>query len=220
MSRLSAITTGSCFLCISLTALAQGPTGVQVGKNLPGSFQPYNINAAIPLAEEPEDPKADGPKRPKYTSKGKFHCLVTEYDLDPVVMLVARGLEDNAALGDLLTKLDAALDRNKLNRLRCFVVFQADDLNVVEDDEKRNEMSKKLEKLVLDAKLTRVVVTLAGKDDLAKYKLEPKALTAILYNRLRVEAIHPIDKDKLDVIASPEVKAILTDVGKKLGATR
>ena len=214
---------GSCFLLIGLAVSADEPSGAEKGKNLPGSFQPYNVNAVAPLAEEPEpDPKDKGEKKAKYTSKGKFHCLVTEYDLDPVVMLVARGLEDSAGFRDLLTKLDAALDRNKIARLRCFVVFQDPDLdNVITKDDKRDEAVKRLDKLVADAKLTRVVVSLAGKDDLAKYKLDPTtALTAILYKKLRVEAIHKVGKEKLDTVGGPEVKAILTDIGTKIGATR
>jgi hypothetical protein len=223
MSRFVALAAGCCFLSTAFVLCAEEPAGVEVGKNLPGTFQPYNVNSSIPLTEEPEeDPKGKGPKQPKYTGKGKFHCLVTEYDLDPVVMLVARGLEENAAFRDLLTKLDAALDRNKVARLRCFVVFQDDALtDVITQDDKRDEIAKKLDKLVLDAKLKNVVVCLAGKDDLAKYKLDPTtALTAVLYKKLRVEAIHKVGVDKIDVASGPEVKAILTEVGTKLGAAR
>ena len=229
MSRLASLTAGSCSLLIALTVSAQELTGVEVGKNLPGSFQPYNINVAVPLSVEPEpDPKDKGEKRAKYTSKGKFHCLVSEYDLDPVLMLVARGLEDSDGLEDslgfrdLLTKLDAALDKNKIARLRCFVVFQKDDLeDVITKDDKRDEAVKKLDELVAATKLAHVVVSLAGKDDLAKYKLDPTvALTAILYKKLRVEAIHKVGKEKLDAADGPEVKAILSDVGTKLGAAR
>ena len=223
MSRLAVLLSGSAFLLVALAVTAEEPTGVETGKNLPGSFQPYNVNAAVPLSEEPEpDPKDKGEKRPKYTSKGKFHCLVSEYDLDPVVMLVARGVEDSAGFRDLLTKLDAALDKNKIARLRCFVVFQKDDLeDVITKDDKRDEAVKKLDELVAATKLAHVVVSLAGKDDLAKYKLDPTvALTAILYKKLRVEAIHKVGKEKLDAADGPEVKAILSDVGTKLGAAR
>ena len=223
MSRFATLLAGCCLLAISLVAPAEEPAGAEVGKNLPGTFQPYNVNVAIPLTEEPEaEPKEKGAKATKYTSKDKFHCLVTEYDLDPVVMLVASGLEDNAGFRDLLTKLDAALDRNKLARLRCFVVFQDAALtDVTTQDDKRDEIVKKLDKLVLDAKLKNVVVTLAGKDDLAKYKLDPAtALTAILYKNLRVEAMHKVGLDKLEAADGPEAKAILADVGAKLGAKR
>ena len=103
MSRFAVLMAGSVFLLIALAVTAEEPTGIEVGKNLPGSFQPYNVNVAVPLAEEPEpDPKDKGEKRPKYTSKGKFHCLVSEYDLDPVVMLVARGLDIEGLTAPLL----------------------------------------------------------------------------------------------------------------------
>ena len=223
MSRFAALLAGCCLLATDLVVPAQEPGGAEVGKNIAGTFQPFNVNVAIPLNEEPEaEPKDKGPKQAKYTSKGKFHCLVTEYDLDPVVMLVARGLEDNAAFRDLLTKLDAALDRNKIARLRCFVVFQDAALaDVVTEDDKRDEMVKKLDKLVLDAKLKNVVVTLAGKDDLARYKLDPAtALTAVLYKKLRVEAVRKVGLDKLEAADGPDAKAILAEVGTKLGATR
>jgi hypothetical protein len=223
MSRFAALLAGCCLLATALVVPAQEPGGAEVGKNIPGTFQPYNVNAATPLNEEPEaEPKDKGPKQARYTSKGKFHCPVTEYDLDPVVMLVARGLEDNAAFRDLLTKLDAALDRNKIARLRCFVVFQDPALaDVVTEDDKRDEIVKKLDKLVLDAKLKNVVVTLAGKDDLARYKLDPAtALTAVLYKKLRVEAIRKVGLDKLEAADGPDAKAILAEVGTKLGATR
>lgn len=223
MSRFVAFAVGCCLLWTACVLCADEPAGAKVGKNIPGTFQPYNVNSAIPLLEEPEEePKDKGPKKPKYTSKGKFHCLVTEYDLDPVVMLVARGLEDNANFRDLLTKLDAALERNKIARLRCFVVFQDEALaDAITQDDKRDEIARRLDKLVLDAKLKNVVVCLAGKDDLARYVLDPTAaLTAILYKKLRVEAVHEVDVEKLDVAGGPEVKAILTEVGTKLGAAR
>ena len=223
MSRFVALVVGCSLLSTAFVWCADEPAGAEVGKNIPVTFQPYNVNSAVPLVEEPEgDPRAKEGKGPKYTSKGKFHCLVTEYDLDPVVMLVARGLEENAAFRDLLTKLDAALDRNKLARLRCFVVFQTDALaDAITQDNQRDDLAKKLDKIVLDAKLRNVVVSLAGKDDLAKYKLDPTtALTAILYKKLRIEAIHKIGADKLEVVDGAEAKAILAEVGTKLGATR
>src|SRR5262245_23771992 len=58
--------------------------------NVPGSFHPYNVNARQLTPEELIELEKEGKDRDKYTSKGKFHCLVTEYDLDPVVMLFAR----------------------------------------------------------------------------------------------------------------------------------
>jgi hypothetical protein len=194
-----------------------------VGKNVPGSFHPYNVTARIVVKEEPDEEDADVKvKKVAYTTKGKYHCLVTEYDLEPVVMLFARNLEDNAALRDLLVKLDGAIERNPAVRLRSFVVFVADDIaNLVAEDDKRGEAEKKIQKVADDLKLKNVVLTLASKSDVAKYGLDDAtSLTAVLYKQLKVEAVHKLPRDKLDKADAEAVKAIMTDVAGKLKATR
>lgn len=190
------------------------------GKDLPGTFHPYNVNTSVSITEDTG--KAKGEAAP-YSTKHKFHCLITEYDLDPVVMLFARGVEDNAAVRDLLTKLDAAIDRNRrFVRLRTFVVFLFEDLtDAVAQDEKRDAYASRLEKLAEDLKLRHVVVSLAGSADLPSYRLpaEP-GLTAVLYHKLRIVATHRVPADKLTGADSPALKAILADVASKLGASR
>ena len=194
-----------------------------VGKNVPASFHPYNVTARLTAKEEPDEDDPDVKvKKIDYTTKGKFHCLVTEYDLDPVVMLFARNLEDNIAFRDLLTKIDAAIDRNPSVRMRSFVVFVADDIaNVVADDDKRVEAAKKIQKVADDLKLKNVVLTLASKSDVAKYALDDAAaLTGVLYTQLRIEGVHKVSRDKLDKADADAVKAIMKDVAGKLKATR
>ncbi len=194
------------------------------GKNVPGSFHPYNVTARLFAKVDPaDDEEADVKvKKADYTTKGKFHCLVTEYDLDPVVMLFARNLEDNAAFRDLLTKLDAAIDRNPSVRMRSFVVFIPDDItDVVAEDEKRAEAEKRIQKVADDLKLKNVVLTLASKSDVAKYALDDtSALTAVVYKQLRIEGVHKILRDKLDKADADTVKPIMKDVAEKLKATR
>src|SRR5436190_21896690 len=142
---------------------AEGTGPIAPGKDVPATFHPYNVTARIPDKEDDDekpDPKAA--KKKTYDSKGKYHCLISEYDLDPVVMLVARNAEDNKALAALLKKLDDAVAKNRLNRLRAFVVYQNDDLaNVVKDDDKRGELAKKVQKVADDQKLQHAVLTLA-----------------------------------------------------------
>lgn len=194
-----------------------------VGKNLPGTFHPYNVNSVVVMNEEPEDDKAAKArfKPTSYSTKFKYHCLISEYDLDPTVMLLARaGLEDNAELKDLLQKLDTAIEKNRrFVRLRAFLVFVQDDImNLTEEDNKRDEVAKKLERYAEDLKLRNVVVALAAKEDLAKYKLDDAtALTAVLYKKLKIEATHRFAADKVDAAA---VKAVMADVAAKLGAKR
>ncbi len=208
---------------------AQQAGPLAVGKNLPATFHPYNITARTPIKQEAEDDKDESKlklKKVDYTTKGKFHCLITEYDLDPVVMLFVRGLDDNVAFRDLLTKMEAAIDRNPSSRLRCFVVFIADDItDIVKDDDKRKAAIEKFQKVADDLKLKQVVLTLAGKPDskseLAKYGLDDaSALTAVLYKNLRIEAALKVSREKLDKVDADDVKTIMKDVAEKLKAKR
>jgi hypothetical protein len=196
----------------------QAKDPLAVGKSLPGTFHAYNINVVTPPADEVVDDKSKT-KRAPYSTKFKYHCLVTEYDLDPAVMLLARGTDASEPLKELLKKLDKAIEDNRrFVRLRGFVVFVPDDLaNLAEEDDKRDAAAKKLEALADDLKLRNVVIALAAKPDLEKYDLRDAALTAVLYKKLKVVAAHRFAADKVDDAA---VKAVMTDVIDKLGAKR
>jgi hypothetical protein len=192
------------------------------GKNVPGAFHPYNVTARVlspeELASKDEETKDKGKKKAAYSSKGKFHCLVTEYDLDPVVMLFARGLDDNEGFGKLLEQLDTACTRNRGPRLRAFVVFLFDGLtNVVTQDDKRKLAIEKVEKVQARHKLSNVVLTIAARGDLEKYELaDDAALTVVMYRNLRIQASRTVPREELDKAGSPEVKAVLADVSEKL----
>src|SRR5262245_52629352 len=85
-------------------ALKSGP---QPGKPLPGSFHPFNVN---------------GEK-----GKGKYHCLVCEYGLDPVVLVFADNPKDPQVI-DLLKRLDALVKKEqKTSYLHSFAVFLSGD---------------------------------------------------------------------------------------------
>lgn len=208
-------------ILIGLSARAQGKGGLAPGDNVPGTFHPFNVTARVEIAPEPDE-KGKGEKVAGPSSKGRFHCLITEYDLDPVVMIVARNLEDNAGLHDLLQKIDGAIARNPVVRLRCFVVALNDDLtNVITEDDRRVELAGRLEKMADDLKLKGVVITLAAPSDLAKFKLDDTAaLNAVLYQNLRVVAVHHLSREHLDKAGGPQAKAILDDVAGKLKASR
>ncbi len=195
--------------------------GAAVGKNVPGTFNPFNVTARIVPMAEPDE-KGKGEKTPRPDTKGKFHCLVTEYDMDPVVLLVLRDADEAAGVKSLLKKLDAAIGRNSGARLRAFVVCHFDGLvNVVTQDERRAELAEKLTKLAEDLKLKGVVLTLAAPADLAKWKLDTKAAAnVILYRRLKVEAVHDLSRDKLEKEEDAALDAVLADVKDKLKAAR
>lgn len=179
------------------------------GNNLPATFHSYNVNRVVPPGEEP----AEGKPRREYTTRGKFHCLISEHDLDPTVMLVVRNQDDSKGVQALLTVLDALVERHHVARLRAFAIFVYDDLtNVITQDEKRQELALKLDRLVEDLKLRNVTIGLASPADLEKYALGNAGVTAILYRKLRIVASHKVAADKLDTADAPAVRAILDDV--------
>jgi hypothetical protein len=198
-------------LCLSLqVSLAVAPppmvpkadsvSVLQVGQNLPGPFHPYN---------------ATGPKA------GRYHCLVSAAGLEPGVLLFARGLEDNDAFKDLLKRLEGMVARNPQARLHVFVVFHGDTLpDPADDDDKRDDAAKKLEKLSETLALRHVVLSLGGKSELAKYKLNAEApLNAVLFNKYKIAAYHALAADKV-AKDSKELEAIAADVVDKLGAKK
>jgi hypothetical protein len=135
--------------------------------------------------------------------------------MDPVVMLVARNLDDSAGFRDLLQKLNTLVDTHQRIRLRAFVVaLYPDDLtDVVAQDDKRDELAGRLERLAGDLKLGGVVLTLAAPKDLAKFKLdEAAALNAVVYHKLKITAVRDFNRDVLEKPEGPEAKALLADV--------
>src|SRR5205823_5744957 len=91
-------------LVIVSTASAQEkktPVFPEPGSDIPGPFHTYN---------------ASGKK------KGRFHCLVSEHELNPVVMVIVRGTEVSVPLRYLLVKLDNAIKNNPNSRLSGFAV--------------------------------------------------------------------------------------------------
>lgn len=211
MSRLLAVL--SClWLLIPLVAAQDAKKDpLAPGNDLPGTFHSYNVNMAMP----PMDGAASSPGKKDYVTRGKFHCLISEYDLDPTVMLLVNGHDDAKGVQALLQKLDALIENNRRARLHAFVIFVFDDLtSLVTQDEKREELAKRLERLVEDLKLRHVVVGLADKGELEKYPLGD-GLTAVLYRKLRVLSSHRLAGDKLDDAEAAPLKAIVDDVSER-----
>src|SRR5262245_12902957 len=111
-------------------ALAQDnpPPPLKAGSDIPGPFHVYNIT---------------GKKHHNY------HCLVTENGLNPVVMVVVRGVEDkDDGLRQLLLKLNNLIDKNPDTRIAGFVVFLSETIkNVAREDDQRDNLAKKIEDL-------------------------------------------------------------------------
>src|SRR5438874_11963508 len=117
-------------LVLGVVALAQDdptPKFPKPGSDIPGPFHVYNITGK---------------------KKGNYHCLVSEFGLNPVVMVVVRGVEDKGGLGDLLKKLDNLIDKNPNTRLAGFTVFLSSTLkDVAREDDQREKLTKKTEDL-------------------------------------------------------------------------
>jgi hypothetical protein len=186
---------------------------LQVGKNLPGSFHPYNVT---------------GPRA------GKYHCQVTEHNYEPGVLVFVRNFDAPDALTavrPLLALIDDRIEKNFTRiRLGCTAVFFTDALNDVtgaagnadanaKNDDLREQFEKQLKDLAnSEPKLRHVIVALDHKDDLKKYALDDnKFVTVVLYNKLKIVAIYALAKNEL---TDKKIAEINVDITDKLGATR
>jgi hypothetical protein len=177
----------------------EAPGPLKAGANLPGPFLPYNVT---------------GPYR------GRLHDLVSQYNLDPVVLIIARGPDLNDAVRGLLTQLEGLIAANPKVSLRVFVVFVSDDLPEVvgtspESDDRREEMAAKLDDLARGLKLDHVVLSLDGRADVEKYLSGDKAVTVVLYRNLKVVDSWPLDRNQL---TDATVKQLLAEITAKTGA--
>src|SRR5207248_450746 len=123
--------------------------------------------------------------------KGKYHCLVSEFGLNPVVMVVVRGVEDkDGGLQELLIKLDNLIDKNPNTRLASFAVFLSSTLkDVAREDDQREKLTKKIEDLFKVGGIKHIVLALDTPKKLAKWPLDKEAdVSVVLYNDYRTLA--------------------------------
>jgi hypothetical protein len=162
----------ACLFGLGQNLVAQEtPTPLKPGDNLQTSFHPYNVT---------------GPRQ------GDYHCLITEYDLDPVVMIFVRGVNLDPTTRSLLTQVEAIAAKNPASRFRGVLVILDEDLPEVlgatdTNDDKREELEQKAKDLAKDLGLERVVVCLAGKRIAELLALDKTApVTVLVYHRLKV----------------------------------
>jgi hypothetical protein len=170
--------------------------------NMPGPFHAYNITGAY---------------------KGHYHSQISEYGLEPMVMIVTREVEFSDSLKGLLKLLDDAIEKNPAARLHAFVVVLSDDLPEVvgaddKSDDKRIELATKLEDQAKGLMLAHVDIVLAAKADLQKYNLDDAGFAFYLFQRAKVTASHTMKgDDKLTDAVNLEITAALAE---KAGAVR
>jgi hypothetical protein len=166
--------------------------------NVPGAFHAYNAVVG-------------GADRAKH--KGHFHSPISEFGLEPMVMIFTRKVEFSDPLKDLLKQLDAMLEKNPGVRLHPFVVVQSDELPDVVGadnaaDDKRIELAQALEDEAKGLMLQHIDIDLAGKADLEKYKLDEYGFAFYLFRRGKVESSRLLKKE--DELSNADVKALMT----------
>jgi hypothetical protein len=168
--------------------------GLKAGMELPGEFQPYNLNGKF---------------------RGRFHCVVCERGLNPTVLVFVRGTDDLQGLTALFQGLNEALKvkKNEKARLGAFAVFTDEKVpDVVANDDDRELVAKKLDDLA--AKLDRVTVTLESRGNLDKYQLKPDPeIVIVLYDKLKV--VDVIGKAR-GALTKETVPALVNDIVGKL----
>lgn len=210
------IATGLLMGVYPLEAQDEFKSGPPVGKNVPGSFQAFNLN---------------GPK-----GKDRFHCLVCEFQLNPVVVTFVREGEDakEGELESYLKAVDKAVAKYRtVQFLSSFVVFLTPHASsaatepkiekpdeIIKDTEKRDKLADRLiEEAQLRTKLEERLVALTKKMDLKHtvvtylagdgpkgFNLSTKpGVTVVMYQKLKVEQVFAFPDGKLDEEATSRV---------------
>jgi hypothetical protein len=163
-------------------AADENKSGTEPGNLLPGPFHPYNVTGE---------------------RKGKYHCLVCQYGLKPVVLIFTReSPEVGSPVTKLVKDLDAAIAEDQTATLRSGIVFLSEEKDPA-------ALEKKLTDWAEAAKLKNVVVAIDKADDLTSYDLAKDAEVIVLvYDKLRVVKKHTFGKDKL---TDKDAKAIVSE---------
>ncbi len=172
-------------------------SGPQKGTYLPRAFHPLNINGKF--GKEVNE-------KGEVVHQGRYHCLVCEFGLNPVILVFAREKKDekNEVLVKLLQEIDKAIAEDRDGALKGFVVFLSpyarssvteanlDELKKTSDPQKlnaealyRDELLQQLEGYA--AGLKNVIVAAYPAEGPEDYNLSDKAeITVLLYQRHKV----------------------------------
>jgi len=195
-------------------------SGPQPGTILPGPFDVFNINGG--------------------RAKGRYHCLVCEYGLNPVVLVFTKEPAEgkDAALKDLLKKLDEAVDNHAASYLASFVVFLSPDgrssatEDKIEDTDKLVEEATRRQALITRLKALayedpgteekprykNVVLSFSPMEGPKRYELNPRAEATILfYEKHKVLANFSFEDGKF---TADQVDPVLKVVDGALSAKR
>jgi hypothetical protein len=207
-------------------------SGPQPGEKIPGSFNPFNINGKHGKLV----------KDRTILRQGSHHCLVTDFELRPVVLVFARESTDDKLLMDLLKQIDQAVEKNNEagGEMRSFAVFLSPfgTDTVIEatlPEDKRTTDPEKLVELAVGRKMLikqldqraanfkNLIVAYYHNGGPAAYKIHPAAeITILLYENYKVEANFAFQENQITAVSVDEImKAVnaLAGKGKKKAAT-
>lgn len=194
-------------------------SGPKVGSMLPTPFEAYLVNG--PLLEKAK--KELGPSAPPAI----YHSVVCDFGLKPTILILAREPAEGkeAALGEMLKKLDATLDEHQDRTLKGAVIFLSPDARSSANAPAKEEPAKLLEEAVARKKLVDRLTARAGKlknvivgaypaEGPKGYDLNPKAeVTALYYDRLKIYENAAFAEGKL---TDADADAFLKKVGAHL----
>jgi hypothetical protein len=184
-------------------------SGPQPGALLTTSFHPYNVNGMV--------------------GAGRYHCLVCEYKLHPVVMVFARETAKgkDQALNTLLGRLDEVVAKDQEGYLKSFVVFlspgarsSATEPKIDDADRLVEEASAHaalLDRLQARAKLLKnVVITCYPEGGPKGYDISPKAdVTVVLYVKHKVVSNFAFPEGGLDEKGIDRIMQAVNDLAGK-----
>jgi hypothetical protein len=202
------------------------------------------------LAQEAPGTASAGPKRgalltkafDAYTlngdvGKGRYHCIVCEFGLDPVVLIFAQERPEGheKALDDLLNRLDQAVARDPDHYLHAAVVFLSPAARS-SATETKDQQTTKAEELVQQAKARRellarlqpladklkhITVAIHPEPGPEGYPLSPKAeVTVLLYLKHQITTGFTFPKGGLNDKAAAEIVDKANDLLGRARKTR
>jgi hypothetical protein len=206
-------------LALTLALAAGGPVPAADKDDKPAEKADKALDAGL----KPGKDEIGGPFRPfnvtgKEKHRSRFHDLVSEHGLDPVVLVFVRGVEPGDFVMDLLQKLEALAAKNERSRLAVVAVFLTDDVkDLVKDDAKREDAAGKVMDKV--GKVEHVAAAVDVPADVKDaYKLNDDAeVTVMLYNKFRVETNRAFAAGALNEAG---VGSVVDEIKGKLDALR
>jgi hypothetical protein len=223
---LAALLAALALILSDLRAGDEFKSGLAPGKLIGGPFQPYTLNDSLTRAAVKRLKEAKNPTD-ELLAKGRFHCLVCEFGLKPVLAIFVREGQDSneAVLKELLKKVDDAVESHQESYLNSFAVFLTPDARSsitekkIEDTEAlvtesaaREKLTARLEELAKP--LNHVVVGFYPAENLKGYDISAQpGVTILLYAKHKVLANYAFAEGKLK---SEDIDRVIKGVGALL----